>query len=136
MQDLLNFYNSIPADTWIALFGAGGVSVVTQLGKNLLKLENERVVQIFFVTVAVAASGLQYIMSAHNLPPTILGLHTAVLVGIGSQWYSHIIKPTSTAISNYKQLVAKTNQQQPIMGVSGATTAQDTNSTSNTEFTL
>lgn len=108
MNDLIRYYQDVPPETWIAIFGAGGVSVVTQVIKKLAKLENTRVIQILFAAVAFAASGLQYLASnAHSLPPDVLGIHTAVLIGLGSQWYAHIVKPANNYIKQFKKVEAE-----------------------------
>lgn len=106
MNQLSVLWHDIPPEAWVAIFGAGGVSFITQMLKKWAKLENDKVIQVLFAAVAFAAAALQYLVNAQNLPATVLGLHTAVLVGIGSQWYTHIVKPSSDFIEKVKSFDA------------------------------
>jgi len=115
MQDIINAYHSIPSETWVALLGAGGVSFFTQIGKKLLKLESENVVQMLFAVVAQAATTLQYLTSQHNLPPSVLGIHTAALMGLATPLYFYVIKPADGFLSDlsaYKAAKAKVTAEE------------------------
>lgn len=114
MHDFLVQNQTVILTTLTAILGAGGVSVVTQFGKRLLALENEKVVQVLFALVAFAAAGLQYLLGQHNLPPTILGLHTAALMGIATPFYFYVIKPLDAFILDLKKF--KANQAAAVDG--------------------
>ena len=119
MSDFLTQHHALIITTLTTLLGAGGVSTLTQFGKKLLKLENERIVQILFATVAFAAAALQYLLSSKNLPPSILGVHTATLIGVATPLYFFAIKPANNFISDFKSF----RQTQPSTPATGADVA-------------
>jgi hypothetical protein len=87
-----------------ALGGASVVAVVAQLIKKYFKLSSTKVIQFLVVSLGFAVSALQYLLGAHNLPATVLGLHTVALVGVAQPLYVYIIKPLDsffTKVQNY-----------------------------------
>lgn len=118
MQQLMQLYHDIPSETWVAILGAGGVSIVTQWLKKLMALENGKVVHTLFVAIAFAASALQYVLGAHNVPPTILGMHTAILIGIATPFYNYVVKPLDEFMGQVKDFqVQQTKSAAPAVPV-------------------
>lgn len=109
-ETLLN----VPAETYIFVLGAAGVSVVTQVAKKLLSVENEKYVILLFTALAFLASGLEYLLFSAHLPPTILGVSTALIMGVAQPIYFWVVKPASLFVKdvrNYRaQLLAKTEE--------------------------
>lgn len=85
-----------------ALGGAGVVGLAAQLFKKAFKLESDKVIQFLVVSLGFAVSGLQYVIGSHNIPPTVLGLHTAALVGLAQPLYIYVIKPADNFIMQVK----------------------------------
>lgn len=83
-------------DVLTALWALGGASIVAaaaQLLKKFFKLDSAKVIQFLVVSLGFAVAGLQYLLGAHNIPPTVLGLHTVALVGIAQPLYIYVVKP-------------------------------------------
>lgn len=93
---------STPASVIAVLIGAAGVSVLTELVKKLGKLENDKVVTAVFMTVSALASGLDYLLTSSDLPPSILGVSTFLLIGVATPVYRYGIKPLSIVIAKYR----------------------------------
>lgn len=102
LTNVLNALLSIPSVVWVTVLGAAGVSVATQVIKKLLSLESEKMVMTIFTAISFAASGLDYILSSHNLPPTILGVNTVAIMGVATPLYIYAIKPLSQFIVDVK----------------------------------
>lgn len=102
---------NIPTEVYVAIITAIGVSLVTQFSKKVLSIENEKVIMALFGGFSFLASGADYLMSAHNLPPTVLGLNTALIIGIATPFYTYVLKPVdkfvSTILAYRSQLEAK-----------------------------
>jgi hypothetical protein len=129
INGLLNLDPSVYA---LLLGGAAGVSLLTQGAKKLFDLTNEKHIVAIFNIIAIAASGLDYLLTASNLPPVIIGINTLLLTSIAHPIYIFAIKPLSIFISNvqaYKNRVMEkveqiddTAQVQPPVTVNTTTT--------------
>jgi hypothetical protein len=123
MTILTNLGNDIPwLTTVLALSGGVGVALFSQFIKKLAKLENEKVIQFVVGALAFLAAALQYLLSSHSIPPTVLGLHTAVIIGIAQPTYLYFVKPANKFFSEVKKFTAE--QQAKTQGA--ATTAPST----------
>lgn len=100
---IINFFGSIPAEFYVFVLGAAGVSALTQVLKKTFSLESEKVVTILFAGVSFIAGGFDYLLSAHNLPPMVLGVNMVTIMGIATPMYRFVIKPLDTFLGNYKK---------------------------------
>lgn len=103
VTQIINFFGTIPAEFYVFIFGAAGVSAITQVLKKVFSLESEKIVMVLFAGISFAASGIDYLLSAHNLPPTVLGVHMVTLMGIATPLYRFVIKPLDIFFGNYKK---------------------------------
>lgn len=125
MHSLLTFYHSIPSSTWQVIGAALGLSSLLQALKHYFfkKLSPHAIMSITTV-LAFLASALQYWVNAAKSNPTILGQHTAVLVGLMTLAYRYAVSPTYNLLLDAKTY--RTNTQ------SANTTGSTTNLTINT----
>lgn len=89
---------NVPTEFYVLILGAGGVSVLTQVSKKLLSLESEKVIMFVFTSIAFLASALEYLLYSANLPPTVLGINTVVIMGIATPIYTFAVKPATLFI--------------------------------------
>lgn len=112
--NFVNIFLEVPSEVWVLILGAAGVSVFTQVLKKILAVENEKVIMTLFMAASFAASGLEYLLSQTNLPPTVLGINTALIIGIATPLYRFAIKPASRLLSDFKayrnQVSSKLNE--------------------------
>jgi len=105
-------------DILVYVLGAFGVSIVTQVSKKLLSLENDKKVILLFTAVSFIFSGIEYLSTASGLPPTILGVSTVTLMGIATPIYHWIVKPANVFISQVRayrsQIEAKAAEVQAL----------------------
>lgn len=105
---------SIPAEAYAYVLGAFGVSIITQVSKKLLSLENDKKVILLFTVISFIFSGIEYLATASGLPPTILGVSTVTLMGIATPIYHWIVKPASVFIGQVRayrsQIEVKANE--------------------------
>lgn len=99
---LLTFFLQVPTTVWVLILGAAGVSLLSQLLKRWFKIENERWVFALVMGIALVGSALDWFLTASNLPPTIIGVQTSLLVGIAQPIYFYVIKPLNLIIAGYK----------------------------------
>lgn len=107
-----HFLTSVPPQVWttiLVLLGASGISFVTQVIKKALALEKTKVVQTVVIGISFATAGLQYLLTHQfkSLPPTVLGVHTATLVGVATAVYNYALNPFTKWYANYKLMKAK-----------------------------
>jgi hypothetical protein len=129
MNVFLNFLLSVNWGTVFVYLGGGtALAIIAQLLKRVLGLNSEKVIQFLVVGVAALISVIQYILVAGNLPPVVMGIHTATLIGIAQPLYIYFLKPFSAFLGNVKayQLSQNAATANPIVpaGLSqGATVA-------------
>lgn len=99
---LLTFFLQVPTQVWIIILGAAGVSLLSQLFKKWLKIENERWVFALVMGIALLGSVLDWFLTSSNLPPTIIGIQTSLMIGIAQPIYFYVIKPLNLIIAGYK----------------------------------
>lgn len=123
MVDISTITNSVDATTALAfLGGAGVVGVAAQIIKKLFGLESTKVIQFLVIVLGAAAAGLQYLLTAGHLPATILGQHTAILLGIAQPLYVYVIKPADVFLTKVQAYNAG---QQPVQPQGAVSTALD-----------
>lgn len=102
LQQLLN----VPTEVYVTLlgylFGAAGVTIFTQVAKKWFSIDNGASVLILLTSLSFVASGIEYLMSASDLPVAILGVSTVSIIGIATQLYHWVLKPSIAAITIYK----------------------------------
>lgn len=132
-MDINTILTSVNTTTALAfLGGAGVVGVAAQIIKKVFGLESAKVIQLLVIVLGIAAAGLQYLLSAHNLPATILGQHTAILLGIAQPLYVYVIRPADIFLTKVQAYNA--SQTPPESGTVSAaldnpgTTSPPTNS--------
>lgn len=116
-QAVTAFMNTPSA--WLAvILGAAGVSALTEILKKLSKLENDKVIMLLFMTVSTLATTIDYLLAATDLPPTILGFNTALIIGVATPLYRFVISPLSKLITGYQaykqQMAAKVSEMEAI----------------------
>lgn len=96
-----------PSQTIAILLGAGGVSILTQVTKKLAKIEKEKASIALFTLIAFLASLLDwFVTNGNNLPPSILGANTALIMGVAQPIYFYVVKPFTRfwgEFQSYKQ---------------------------------
>lgn len=104
LAQAITYILGTPTGIIVLILGAGGVSVLTQVSKRLLKLEkdNEKLIMFIFMLISFSASGLEYLLSAHNLPPTILGVNMGLIMGVATPLYIYAVKPLTLLINDAK----------------------------------
>lgn len=91
---LVTFYHSIPASTWQVIGAAIGLSGLLQAVKHwFFKELSAQATMTLTGLFAFLASAIQYGESAVKGNPTILGQHTALLVGVMTFAYRFIVSP-------------------------------------------
>lgn len=115
LSQVITFLLGLDPAVYVGLLGgAVGVSIVGQWAKKLLKLSNEKYVELTLNIIAFAASGLGYFLSNSHLPPYVLGISTVALRGLAQPLYIYVVKPLSTFISNvqaYKSSIVTKAEQ-------------------------
>lgn len=113
LTQVFDYILNIPTEVYVTVLGATGISILTQVSKKLLALENEKLVVVMLTGFSVLASGVDYLLSSHAIPPTfaIFG-HTVNLIGVATPLYIWVLKPATIFLADVKayrgQLVAKT----------------------------
>lgn len=104
MHQLLTFYHSIPASTWQVLGAALGLSGLLQALKHYFfsKLSPHALMSLTTL-FAFLASAVQYATTAVKGNPTVLGQHTAVLVGVMTLAYRYVVGPGYNLLIDAKQ---------------------------------
>lgn len=107
MHSLITLFQSVPASTWQVLGAALGLSGLLQAIKHwFFKELSPQALMTLTGVFAFLASAVQYADSTVKSNPTILGQHTAVLVGVMTFAYRYVVSP------GYNLLVdAKTYRQ-------------------------
>lgn len=101
MQAVIDLLLNIDPMAYVILLGGGaGISLLTQWTKRLLSLTNEKHVIAVLNLFALLASGVEYFISASDLPPSILGVSTVMLTGVATTLYIYIIKPLTIFINS------------------------------------
>lgn len=103
LTNIADWFLSIPVEAWGILLGAAGVSAITQVVKKVFTVENEKVIMVVFGAISFAATGLEYILSRTDLPPSILGVNTLLIIGAATPLYRFVIKPASNLITFIRQ---------------------------------
>lgn len=136
MTDVTNLMHQVPWSlVWLALGGGSAVAVASQLTKRVFKLESEKVIQFLVMALAFMASGLQYVLSAHNIPPTVLGLHTAALLGVAQPLYLFFVKPADKFVQDvqsYNAAQSATGAESNITSSTTSTGSETVSTTGNT----
>lgn len=126
---LVTFFLSVPDQIYVLILGSAGVSVLSQVFKKALKIENERWVFSIVMVVALLGSVLDWLLTNNGLPPTIIGVQTSLLVGIAQPIYFYVIKPLNMVIAGYKAnkaaLEAKVNGIETATVPAGSTTLEN-----------
>lgn len=106
MLETINWFTSLflntPTEVIVLVLGAGGVSLLVQCLKKWWHLENERWIFLLVTTITLAGSSLDWFLSADNLPVTIIGVQTTLLLGIAQTLYIYVIKPLNLILAGYK----------------------------------
>lgn len=114
MEQVLQTIINIPTIVYVYILGGLGVTVVTQVSKKLLALESDKKVVLLLTGVSFVFSGIEYLATSSGLPPTILGVNTATLIGIAIPLYHFGVKPINefiTAVKLYRlQLETKATE--------------------------
>lgn len=113
MNQFIDALNQLLSSAWPLIAGAGGVSAVTQIVKKLLSLENAKVIQVVFATVAFLATAGEYLLVNHNMPASIFGLSTAALMGVATPIYFYVIKPLDTFITQVRNFTKSQQAADP-----------------------
>lgn len=94
MHSLVVFYHSIPSSTWAVIGAAIGLSGLLQALKHFFfsKLSPQSLMALTTL-FAFLASAVQYADSAVKANPTVLGQHTAALLGAMTLSYRYVVAP-------------------------------------------
>lgn len=104
IDGLIQAFLNTPTETIVLVLGAGGVSALTQVSKKLLKLKNDKAIVSLLMAISFVASMIDYVVTnTSNLPPSILGINTAVLAGLAHPLYYFLVKPADRVIGEFRQ---------------------------------
>lgn len=98
---LVTLFLNVPVEIYVLVLGATGVSLLAQGLKKWFKIENEKWVFAIVLTIASLGSFLDWFLTSQNLPPTVIGIQTTILVGIAQTVYMYAVKPLNMIISIY-----------------------------------
>lgn len=106
ITQLVNLYHQIPSSFWMVIYAGIALSGVTEVAKRLLvkdlsDLPNSTQVGLS-TGVAFVASGVQYLTQAASTNPTVLGVHTAVLLASMHLAYTFAVKPFMALLADAK----------------------------------
>lgn len=103
MNQVLAFYHSIPASTWQVLGAALGLSGLLQALKHYFFSKLSAHALMTLTTLfAFLASAAQWALQTVHTNPTVLGQHTAVLVGAMTLAYRYVVAPGYTLLLDAK----------------------------------
>jgi hypothetical protein len=94
MHSIVTFYQSIPSSTWTVIAAALGLSGLLQALKHFFfsKLSAQALMALTTLFAFLGAA-VQYADSAVKSNPTVLGQHTAALLGAMTLSYRYVVAP-------------------------------------------
>lgn len=127
MHSIVTFFQSVPASTWQVIGAALGLSTLLQALKHwFFKELSAQALMALTTLFAFLGSAIPYFESTIKSNPTILGQHTAALLGVMTLAYRYVVSP------GYNLLIdAKSYRTAP----SASTTSSAPGSTASTTVT-
>jgi hypothetical protein len=103
VDKVINGFTSIPVEVWAALATAIGISGIVQTIKHKIGdgLSDKTLAGILTALSAVGAA-TDYLLGQAAQNPSVLGAHTAALVGLATLAYRFIVKPVYNLIVDAK----------------------------------
>lgn len=80
MDTVVNVLNVI----WPYLAVGGGITVVTQILKRMVKLENSAVIRTLFYTITLVTTALTFLLGNQGLSAGLLALHAVGYSGVAN----------------------------------------------------
>lgn len=78
------------------LAAGGAITVLTQILKRLVSLENSAVVRLLFHTITIAITALTYLLGDHGVSYYLLLLHASAYSGIANALFPFVSKIDKT----------------------------------------
>lgn len=120
MENIVKLYQSIPNEVWVALLGGIGTTAFAQLVKVAAGLTNKAVIKLMVATTAVLLAFLQWLISTHAIPGSVLGSHAAVFYTAAEMLYllsTRVISPFLNGVQNYKDRKDRVASDQAVAAV-------------------
>lgn len=93
-QNIINWFANIPNEIWLALGAALGVSTITQIVKHRIASDlSDRTIMGILTTLSAITAAIQYFAQQAASNPTVLGVHTATILGLATLLYPFTVKP-------------------------------------------
>lgn len=97
MQTLTNFYHSIPASSWNALFafllGSTVVATALQVVKHWFNLSGKKLISFLLGLFSFLAAGSNFLISSSVQNPNALGRNTATILAIAFFVHRFAVSP-------------------------------------------
>lgn len=127
MHSLVTFYHSIPASTWQVLGAALGLSGLLQALKHyFFKKFSPQSLMALTTLFAFLGSFVQWATQAVHSNPTVLGQHTAALLGAMTLSYRYVVAPGYKLLLDAKTYRTTTNSAPATASATEPTTAAAT----------
>lgn len=107
MELIKEIIDHIPNSAYLAILGAGVVSVLLQLTKQWLSLQSDKIITFLLGVFSFLVVSIDYVTQAVAQSPAVLGQRTATIMGVTQLVYRYAVKPGYNVVKDAKEYRAR-----------------------------